>query len=115
MLLSISWFDSMMVSASQIADSLCCCSSETHLGVAQLLEAEDFISPDCDELSRMCYVAQFRKYYANNQAGIDQRKLTGLRAADYLKYVCTMPCDNGHDCAYAEKPVQAQCSCFRLR
>jgi hypothetical protein len=55
-----------------------------HLGVPKLLSSDDFISDDCDELSRMTYIAQYRKYYGDHQAEIDARVSSGLTPDQYL-------------------------------
>ena len=57
------------------------------LSVAALLSSEDFVSPKCDELSRMTYIAAFKKYYQQNQAAIEARLASGSSGAPISKAV----------------------------
>jgi hypothetical protein len=58
---------------------------EVQLKVPRLLDAVDFVSEDCDELSRMTYIAQFRRYYGENREEIDKRKKSGVSAQEHLR------------------------------
>eukprot|EP00042_Codosiga_hollandica_P042065 m.380603 g.380603 ORF g.380603 m.380603 type:complete len:632 (+) comp56235_c0_seq2:352-2247(+) len=54
------------------------------MGIPELIDGKDFVSKDCDDLSRMTFIAQFQKYYEAHKDEIDARKKSGMNAEAYM-------------------------------